>query len=79
MKVEDKKAFCSSFRKATKIVRSLYWPSPLITVNLGGVWVSVRNMIVSTRLYLDLSTPRVNGLEPIPIGIENGLLAWQVL
>ena len=41
--------------------------------------LSVRNMIVSTRLYLDLSTLRVNGLEPIPIGIENGLLSWQVL
>ena len=41
--------------------------------------LSVRNMIVSTRLYLDLSTLRVNGLGPIPIGIENGLLSWQVL
>ena len=41
--------------------------------------LSVRNMIVSTKLYLDLSTLRVNGLEPIPIGIENGLLSWQVL
>ena len=41
--------------------------------------LSVRSMIVSTRLYLDLSTLRVNGLEPIPIGIENGLLSWQVL
>ena len=39
MKVEGLKAFCSSFRKARKIFRSLCWPSALITVNLGGVWV----------------------------------------
>ena len=34
--------------------------------------LSVRSMIVSTRLYLDLSTVRLNGLEPIPIGVETG-------
>ena len=39
MKVEDLKAFCSSFRKASKFFRSLCWPSALITVNLGGVCV----------------------------------------
>ena len=39
MKLEDLKAFCGSFRKASKVFRSLCWPSELITVNLGGVWV----------------------------------------
>ena len=39
MKLEDLKALCGSFRKASKVFRSLCWLSELITVNLGGVWV----------------------------------------
>ena len=39
MKVEDLEAFCGSFRKTTKIFRSLCWPSEVIRENLGGVWV----------------------------------------